>query len=64
MEIKYDLTEKELKEVAKKNNKTIEEVANEYKYALKDLEYSLKEINSIIEKNNYKTDFNNINIKG
>ncbi len=64
MEIKYDLTEKELKEVAKKNNKTIEEVANDYKYALKDLEYSLKEINSIIEKNNYKTDFNNINIKG
>ncbi len=64
MKNKYDLTDEELKEIAIKNNKTIEEVENDYKYALKDLEYSLNEINSIIKKNNYKINFDNINIKG
>lgn len=64
MNIKYDLTEKEIKNIAKKTGKTIDEVICEYKYALKDLEYSLNKINSIIKENNYKTDFNNINIKG
>ena len=42
--MKFDLTNEELKEIAIKNNKTVEEVANDYKYALKDLEYSKKEI--------------------
>lgn len=64
MNIKNDLTKKELEEIAKKTNKSIEEVANDYKYALKDLEYSMNEINSIIEKNGYKTNFDNIIIKG
>ncbi len=64
MRIKYDLTEMELEDIAKKQGKTINEVASEYKYALKDLEYSLKEINSIIQENNFKTNFDNINIKG
>ena len=64
MRIKYDLTEMELEDIAKKQGKTINEVASEYKYALKDLEYSLKEINSIIQENNFKTNYDNINIKG
>ena len=64
MNVKFDLTKKELEDIAKKQGKTINEVASEYKYALKDLEYSVNEINSIIQENNYKTDFNNINIKG
>lgn len=63
MKLKYDLTEEELNEIAKKQNKSIEEVANDYKYALKDLEYSNNEINSIIEKFNYTKLPNNINIK-
>ena len=47
MDTKFDLTEEEIKEIAEKSNKTVEEVASEYKYALKDLEYSLNKINTI-----------------
>lgn len=64
MNTKFDLTEEELYNIAKKGNKTIDEVVNDYKYALKDLEYSLKEINSIIDKYNYKRFPANINING
>lgn len=64
MNTKFDLTEEELYNIAKKENKTIDEVVNDYKYALKDLEYSLKEINSIIDKYNYKRFPANINING
>ena len=53
MNKEFDLTLDELKEIAASQNKTIEEVTSEYKYALKDLEYSLKEINSIIDKHKY-----------
>lgn len=56
--------EEELKEIAKKRNKTLEEVANDYKYALKDLEYSLNKINSIIDKHHYKRLPDNIDILG
>lgn len=60
----YNLTEEEIKEIAKKNNKTVEEVANDYKYALKDLEYSMNKINSIIDKHNYKRFPDRIDILG
>ena len=62
--MKFDLTNEELKEIAIKNNKTVEEVANDYKYALKDLEYSKKEINSIIDKHHYVRFPDNLNIFG
>lgn len=52
--MKFDLTDEELRELADKSNKTIEEVASDYKYALKDLEYSIKRINSIIDDHNYQ----------
>ena len=50
---KFDLSKEEIEEIASKTNKTVEEVANDYKYALKDLEYSMNKINSIIDNNNY-----------
>lgn len=62
--MKFDLTNEELKEIAIKNNKTVEEVANDYKYALKDLEYSKKEINSIIDKHHYVRFPDSLNIFG
>ena len=62
--MKFDLTNDELKKIAIKNNKTIEEVANDYKYALKELEYSTKEINSIIDKHHYVRFPDNLDIFG
>lgn len=62
--MKFDLTIDELKEIAIKSNKTVEEVANDYKYALKDLEYSVKEIDSIIDKHHYVRLPDNIDIFG
>ena len=38
----FDLTDDELKKLAIEQNRTVEEIANDYKYALKDLEYSSK----------------------
>lgn len=64
MNIKFDLTDKEISEIAYRTGKTIEEVANDYKYALKDLEYSMKEIDIIIEKHNYTRFPSNIDING
>lgn len=60
----FDLTDDELKEFAQKNNKTVEEVANDYKYTLKDLEYSTKKVESIIENHNYKRFPDDIDIFG
>lgn len=62
--MKFDLTIYELKEYAIKSNKTVEEVANDYKYALKDLEYSVKKIDSIIDEHNYKRLPDNVDILG
>ncbi len=64
MNKKFDLTEKEIFEIAKKENKTVEEVVNDYKYALRDLEYSYNEINSIIERKKYIRFPANVNING
>lgn len=60
--MKFDLTNDELKELAIKQKKTIEEIVSEYKYALKDLEYSKMKIDSIIESHNYKKLPDNINV--
>lgn len=62
--MKFDLTNNELKEIAIRQDKTIEEVANDYKYTLKDLEYSRKKIDSIIDEHNYKRLPDNINVLG
>jgi len=64
MNKKFDLTEEEINEIAKKDNKSVEEVANDYKYALKDLEYSYNKINSIIDEHKYTRFPANINING
>ena len=64
MEIKNDITKEELLEIAKKSQKSFAEVLNDYKYALRDLEYSTNRINSIIHRYKYKTDFTGVNIKG
>lgn len=62
--MKFDLTIEELKKLAIKRNKTVEEVANDYKYALKDLEYSVKKIDSIIDEHNYKRLPDNVDVLG
>ena len=64
MDTKFDLTEEEIKEIAEKSNKTVEEVASEYKYALKDLEYSLNKINTIIDNYNYKRFPDSVDVLG
>ena len=64
MKNKFDLTKEEIEEIALKTNKTVEEVANDYKYALKDLEYSMNRINAIIDDNDYTRFPADINILG
>ena len=64
MDFNFDLTEDEILDVARKTNKTIEEVAEDYKYALRDLEYSANEINSIISKYHYTRFPHNISVGG
>ncbi|MGE5456529.1 MAG: hypothetical protein ACM3O4_05455 [Ignavibacteriales bacterium] len=53
MKENFDLSDDELRELAEKQNKSIEEVANDYKYALKDLEYTNKRISEIIDNFKY-----------
>lgn len=60
MKENFNLSDDELREMAEKQNKSIEEVVNDYKYALKDLEYSNKEISKIIDTFNYTKFPNNI----
>ena len=49
MKIGLNLSNDELKEMAERQNKSIEEVANDYKHALKELEYSNKKLGKIIK---------------
>jgi len=49
MKTSLDLSNDELKEIAKIKNKSIEEVANDYKHALKELEYSNKKLDQMIK---------------
>lgn len=51
---RFDLLKGELKEIAEKQNKSVEEVANDYKHALKELEYSKGKLDKIIEKFRYR----------
>lgn len=44
-----NLSKKELKEIAEQQNKPIEEVANDYKHALKELKYTNKKLHKIIK---------------
>ncbi len=44
-----NLSKKELKEIAEQQNKSIEEVANDYKHALKELKYTNKKLRKIIK---------------
>lgn len=60
MDFKFEL--EELKSIAKNTNKTVEEVVQDYKYALKDLEYSTNKIHSIIDKYNYSRSLQNVSI--
>src|SRR3989344_475914 len=53
MKIDLQLSNEELKEIALKQNKTVDEVVGDYKHMLKELEYSNKKLNEIIEKNSY-----------
>ncbi len=60
MQLNYDkISDDEILAIAKNENKSVEEVIQNIKLALNDLEYTTKEINSIIFKNNYKTFPNN-----
>ena len=55
IQLNYDkITDKEILEISKNENKSIEEIIQNIKFALNDLEYTTKEIDSIISKNNYK----------
>lgn len=63
-EVNLNLNDDELKKLAKKQNKTIGELANDYMYALKDLEYTRKKINSIIDSFNYKRFPDDISVYG
>src|SRR3989344_1222444 len=49
MKTGLNLSNDELKEIAERQNKSIEEVANDYKHALKELEYSNKRLGKIIK---------------
>lgn len=60
----FDLTDDELKKLAIEQNRTVAEIANDYKYALKDLEYSSKKIDSIIDEHNYQRFPDNIDVFG
>lgn len=48
-----NLSDSELLEIAKKQNKSLEEIKADLHFAIVDLEYSVKEIETIIQKNNY-----------
>lgn len=56
--IVHELSNEELKEIAAQQNKSIEEVANDYKHALKELDYSNQKLSEIIKTFRY-TEFPN-----
>ncbi len=64
MKTNLNLSNDELKEIAEKQNKSIEEVANDLKHALKDLEYSNNKLGKIIEDFKYVKFPNNIQLHG
>jgi len=64
MKIRLGLSNDELIEIAQKQNKSIQEVAIEYKHALKELEYSNNKFKKIIEDFHYVRFPNNITLNG
>jgi len=48
MKISLNLSNDELKKIAKQQHKPIEEIINDYRHALKELEYSKKRLNKVI----------------
>lgn len=64
MKLSKTLSKGELEEIANKQSKSIEEVANDYKHALKELEYSTRKLGKIIEEFNYTKFPNSIRISG
>lgn len=57
-----EITITELESISKKENKSIEEIIQNLKYSLNDLEYTESEISKIIEENNYVKFPNNMSI--
>ncbi len=64
METNFTLSNEELMEIALKQNKSIEEVANDYKHIIKDLGFSNKKLNKIIESSAYIRFPNNFSLHG
>lgn len=64
MKVNIDLSNDELKEIAQRQNKSIEEVVNDYKHGLKDLEYTNKKLNEIIKSFQYVKFPNNVLLHG
>ena len=64
MKIHINLSSDELREIAQKQNKSIEEVTAEHKHALKELEYSNNKLNKIIDDFHYVRFPHNITING
>lgn len=62
MKIDLNLSNDELRKIAEKQNKSIEEVVNEYKHALKELEYSNKKLDKIIKDFKYTRFPNNFRL--
>jgi hypothetical protein len=48
------LTKEELRKIAEQKNKSLEEIINEYRHALKELEYSKNRLHKIIKDFGYK----------
>ncbi len=58
------LSDEELRNIAKKQNKSVEEVINDFNHALKDLEYSNKKLDEIIDSFRYTKFPNNLLLHG
>lgn len=64
MKINQNISNEELREIAQKQNKSIEDVAAEYKHALKELEYSNNKLSKIIDDFHYVRFPNDITLNG
>lgn len=64
MKINQSLSNDELREIAQKQNKSIQEVTAKYKHALKELEYSNNKLKKIIDNFHYVKFPNNITLNG
>jgi tryptophanyl-tRNA synthetase len=58
------LTNEELRKIAEQKNKSLEEIINEYRHALKELEYSKNRLHKIIKDFGYKKFSNTLHLYG